>query len=147
MPTRDDAWEAARRLVVGEGATYAEAAEATGIPLSTLQKRAAAENWQKEREHALSYAAQVKLLKQKALDKALASGDPQDMYAWQKIEAAWPEHRYTAKADPRLRLQVGAEVLQLVVDVLTELAPNALAEIEPHIPALGAAWEERCQRA
>ena len=53
------AWAHARQLVVGEGTSLEEAAAITGIPLSTLQKRSAAEQWRSQRGGREAYASQV----------------------------------------------------------------------------------------
>ena len=71
--TRAEAMAEARRLVVQEGATYAEASTATGIPLATLQKRAATEEWQGQRDSSMSYDAQMRAIKA-ALAAGLVSG-------------------------------------------------------------------------
>ena len=141
--TRREAWEEARRLVVQEKLSYAAAAEATGLSVSTLQKRAAAEAWQAQRETASTYGDQVRRLKVEALRAALAdAGDPQKLYAWQQLEKAWPEHRYsTAKDDPKVRLEVLLGVIEGLVAYLGEHDRNALTALQPHIRAY-AAWQE-----
>ena len=64
----------ARRLVVEEGYTLAEAAEAVGISLSALQKASAEEKWQEQRKHhaalSQSYHANVRRLKVRLLELA-----------------------------------------------------------------------------
>lgn len=144
MTTRE-AWEEARRLVVQEKYSYAQAAASTGIPVSSLQKRAAAERWQDQRETASTYADQVKRLKVAALREALASpGDPQKLYAWQQLEKAWPEHRYhQEQTDPRLKLTIALEVLEELAGFLAEVSPVALAALQPHLAPFGTRLEER----
>jgi hypothetical protein len=139
---RTAAYDEARRLVVAEGYTYEEAAEATGIPASTLQKRGCAENWMDQRAHSMSYAASIRALKVKLLEKATASRDPQDVFAWRQVETAWPEHRYQpAQADPRARLALVLELLDELVNYLAEQAPDALAALRPHIAPFSAHLE------
>jgi hypothetical protein len=133
MSTRAEAWDLARDLVVRGGQTYAEVAAATGLPLSTVQKRAARENWKAEADTATDYSARVRALKNKALDAALAGNDPQLFYAWQAMERAWPEHRYTRAQNPAERREVAATVVEQLVAYLADVDRNVLAALQPHI--------------
>lgn len=137
--TRTEAWAEARRLVVAEGATYVEAAQATGIPVSTVQKRAAAESWQSDREVGASYNAQIRALKAGLLAKAMQALEAgqdasQLVFAWKSAEAAYPEHRYVApKDDPKARLSAVLELVEGLVDYLQAEDRNALAAVQPHL--------------
>ena len=145
MTTRSDAWAEARRLVVHEAATYPDAATATGIPVSTIQKRAAAEGWQADRDTQGSYSAQIRSLKAKLLERALAAasdpslGDPSQLvFAWKQAEAAFPEHRYRPQQDdPKARLTVMLDVVDELVAYLTDVDRNALTALAPHIVKFG----------
>ena len=108
--TDRDLWAEARRLVVSEGLTYAEVAEETGLPKSTIEKRAAREDWQGERERAVAYALQARAFKALALKAATAAlsnaATLEDQvkaaqlgHLWMGAEKAYPEHRYTRPAD------------------------------------------------
>jgi hypothetical protein len=153
--SRDAAWAEARRLVVQEGATYAAAAEATGLPLRTVQKRAGREGWQGAREVGVSYAATAKALKAALLDRAMretADGDPnkaaQLIFAWKQAESAFPEHRYSpAQTTPAARLAVASEVLGELVAWLEVHDRVALATVgavlQPFAAHLEAAWAAR----
>lgn len=141
------AWDLARRLVVDEKQSYADAAAATGIPLSTLQKRAAAENWQQQRQQVADYGATCRAIRaalaQEAL-KAVQAGANPGVY----IDALHKADRLAARGstiDPRARLQAGAELLELVVAFLAEEAPAALKVLEPHLQPIAARWEATCQ--
>ncbi len=142
---RREAWEEARRLVVQERHTYAQAADATGLSVSTLQKRAAQERWQDQRRTASSYSDQVRALKVAALEQALRDpGDPQKLYAWQQLEKAWPEHRYAQEdEDPKVRLRIALEILEELVSFLGEVSPTALEALRPHLRPFGEKLEER----
>ena len=52
--SKAEARDEARRLVVHEGYTYAEAAEKTKIPVSTLQKWGSAEEWKRRTDSSMS---------------------------------------------------------------------------------------------
>lgn len=136
--TRQAAIEEAERLFVREGFTYAQAAEATGIPESTLQKRGSAEEWGKRREHAQDYKATIKGLKIKLLDQVnvvlAKGGDPSQLiHSWRAVEAAYPEHRYDAKSDPKAALAIAVDTMRKLVEYLGEHDRNALPAIEKHI--------------
>lgn len=147
--SRREVWAEARRLVVQERQSYAVVAEATGLPLSTLQKRAAKERWMDQQEVSFGYDQTVKSLKSLALKRAYAAfesakdGDEllkasQVLYAWKTAEQAFPEHRYTQVAeDPKARLAIQLETLELFVEHLTEHDRSALAVLQPHIVRLG----------
>lgn len=149
--TREAAREEARRLVVTEGFTYAKAAAATGIPRNTLEKYGATEGWHDQRHSAATYQATIRAAKAALLERlTVALGNPevggneiaQLTHAWRQAELAFPEHRYVVQSeDPRMRLQVGAEVLQLVTEVLVEVDRNALTRIQPHLGTIAQRWE------
>lgn len=151
MSARLEALAEARRLVVQEGLSYGEAAEATGVPLSTIQKRASAERWQEERDVQGSYTAQIRALKAGLLQKAMtamADGtDPtQIVFAWKQAEAVYPEHRYnraTTAPDPKAQLAIGVQVLEALVEYLGEHDRNALAAVQPHLRAVAQLVEAR----
>lgn len=143
--------ELAKSLVVNERVSYAEAAERTGIPLSTLQKRGAVENWMDKRQSTAAYADKVHQLKHRALDaanaafEALAAGqesgvDPiQLTHAWRTVETAYPEHRYATEADPKAKAAVATETLRLLVEYLVSKDKRELvAQLAPHIEPFGA---------
>lgn len=142
---RKEAMAEARRLVVQEGHSYAEASAATGIPESTLQKRGAAEGWMGQRQAATSYGDQVRALKAAALTAAKA--DPtntQLLFAWERLERAWPEHRYhQEQSDPGLKLRLALEMLEELAAFLAEVSPAALAALQPHLTPFGARLQER----
>jgi len=143
--TARDQWAEARRLVVAENYTYEEVANALNLPVSTIQKRAAREGWQDQRQASFGYAQTVRRLKALALQKALAAIEAAEsaddigkatqlLYAWQKTEQAYPEHRYVEQeVDPRLHLRVGLEVVEELVSFLVEVDRAALAAIQPHL--------------
>lgn len=144
-----EAWDLARRLVTGEGRTYAEASAETGIPESTLQKRAAKEDWQRQRGQSETYIAGMRALKVAMhcnLTKRVEAGekiDPQELYALIQLERAIPEHRYqTAREDPKARLAVAINLLDELVDYLAEQAPDVLAGLRPHINPFSRRLEE-----
>lgn len=141
--TRQQAFDEARRLVTVEGYSYAEAAEATGIPLSTIQKRASAEGWQKQAETAMSYGAQIKAMKAALLARIVTlteSGSAdwnavtQLIHAWRGMETAFPEHRYNAQeADPKARLGLILELLEHLVSYFEKADRNLLTALQPHL--------------
>lgn len=147
--TRAEARTEAKRLVIQEGQTYLEASAAVGVPLSTIQKWAAAEEWQSERDAGASYSATIKALKRKLLDNALTAAetgtDPSQLvYAWKVAEAAYPEHRYASgNADPKARLAIAADVLDALVADLADIDRNVLTVLSPHLPELGKRLEAR----
>ena len=151
MSTRRDAWDVARTLVVNEGRSYAEASAESGIPLSSLQKRAADEGWRDQQRTAVSYNARVRGLKDKYLQSletlldasADANAIAQAAHAWRGIEQAFPEHRYAKKSDPKVRLEIGGEVLRALIEYLSAHDTNALAAIEPHIEGFANVWEDQ----
>lgn len=148
--TRAQAWKEAERLVIHEGFSYEQAAGATGIARSTLEKRGAQDGWMGRRQAGASYDAGVRRMKALAQDRALKAmaGDlpgvdaAQAVYAWQSIERAYPEHRYgQTEEDPRMKLGVGIEVIELLVAYLTERARPALTALQPHLEGFAAHLE------
>ena len=141
-----DAWALARRLVVDEGATYAEAAAAAGVPLSTLQKRAAAECWRGERQQAADYGALCRSLRAELARQALEAVQAKQAPA-AFLDALFKADRLAARGstiDPRVRLAAGADFLELLVRYLSENAPAVLTQLEPHIQSVATAWEATC---
>lgn len=153
--SRRDQWAEARRLVVAESYTYDQVAAELGLPLSTVQKRAAREGWQEQRQASFGYGQVVRRLKSIALAKALESIEAAEsadelakatqlLFAWQKTEQAYPEHRYVeAEADPQLHLKVGLEIIEDLVVFLTDADRSALAALQPHIAAFAERLESR----
>lgn len=151
--TRLAAWNLARDLVVQEGLTYAEVARRTGIPLSTIQKRATQEGWQGERETGVTYADQIRLLKRGALDRAkdalLAAKTPQELQAaaqlthvWRGLEQAYPEHRYASGFDAGAARELLGRVVVRIVEWFADHDPTALAALQPHLEPLAADLEQ-----
>lgn len=153
--TRRDLWAEARRLVVQESYTYDQAATELGLAVSTVQKRAAREGWQEQRQASFGYGQTVRRLKAIALDKAFRAMEDakssddvvkatQLLYAWQKTEQAYPEHRYVeAVADPKLKLKVGLEVVEDLVEYLVEHDRAVLAALQPHLAPFAQRLEAR----
>lgn len=143
--TRREALAEAKRLVVQEGHSYVQASEATGIPLSTLQKHGAGHGWQSQRQTSSSYSDQVRALKAALLAAAVSDpNDSQKARAWREIEAAWPEHRYhQEQEDPKLKLRIAIEMLEDLVSYLAEASPTALAALQPHLTPFGVRLQER----
>lgn len=147
MAERANAWEVARHLVIDEGQSYAEVAGLTGIPLSTLQKRAADERWQDQRKTAVDYGVLCRQLRAKLAENALAAVTKGESPA-AHIDALFKADRLAARGstvDPKVRLSAGAELLELVVQVLAAEAPAALNLIEPHLETIARRWEATCQ--
>ncbi|HNC99298.1 MAG TPA: hypothetical protein PKW90_24405 [Myxococcota bacterium] len=149
---RRDALEEARRLVVQEGATYDEAAKATGIPSSTLSKRGAVEDWQGQRQHSMSYTAQIRAAKSATLKRFTAALNDEESTAddiaklgavWKATELAYPEHRYNVQSDPKARLAIIAEVLEFLPEYLAANDRPLAARLAPHIEPIARALEER----
>lgn len=70
--------------------------------------------------------------------------DPQRYHAWVQVEKAWPEHRYGAtEEDPKLRLNVGLELLEELVKFLAEVDPQAQAALKPHLVPFATRLEQR----
>lgn len=152
---RQEAFAEARRLVL-EGLGYDAVAEAVGLPLSTIQKHAASEGWQKQREVKTRYSDQVRACKAGLLEMIMEflpkCKTPEDLVrlaqlvnAWRSAEAAFPEHRYTTESDPKaakLRRTVGIEVIEGLVELLSNEDPNALAVLHPHLSK----WAEKIER-
>lgn len=146
--TRREVWAEARRLVVQERQPYAVVAADLGLPLSTLQKRAARERWMDQQEASFGYDQVARRLKSITLRKALDAIEGADgadelvkasqaLYAWKAAEQAFPEHRYTKPSeDPQARLAIQLGTLELLVEHLTENDRAALAALQPHIVRL-----------
>jgi len=149
--TREEAWRIARLMVVEDGLAYADVAEQTGLPLSTLQKRAAREGWQDQRAHDLGYSAKVAAMKRQALADCIdAEGnvDPQKVYAWKAIEQVFPEHRYGETEDGnRFRSPHLVEFIEELVAYLEREDRTALEAVAPHVrpfvEQLEATWRPR----
>ena len=132
-------WERARDAVVGEGLTYDQAASRVGIALSTLEKRAAAEDWMGQRrshvQRVATYRQGVAQLKANMLQKATETLDPQAVHAWQAVERAFPEHRYGTVDEGEKRGIVAMVVEQLVAYFAAEDA-GLLTSLQPHVRPL-----------
>lgn len=150
-PRSPELWERARVLVVAEEWSYEDVARETGLSLSSLKKRAAAEEWQKQRKSSLSYAAMMRTIKANLaaqIHEAQSAGksvDPQSVFALTRLEASFPEHRYDDNKGltPRKALAAKAEGLVELVEYLRAHDTNALAALEGHIEAFAAALEAR----
>lgn len=148
MGRQEDARAHARDLVVHGGKTYAEAAEAAGVSLSSLQKWASAEEWQKLRASASGYEATVGELRGLALQRAMtALRDPkqdasQAIYAWKLADAASQRHGLT-KEDPQLRFTVALEVLEEFVAYFRDTDTNVLKLVEDHLRGLAERLEKK----
>lgn len=149
QPHQPELWDACREAVVSDGLTLAAAAERVGIPVSTVEKRAAREEWARQRDearmHARSYRTRVYQLKNKLLDAALESGEVQPTQTWQAVERAFPEKTYAGITEPQKRQLIGV-FINVMVRHLGETAPSLLPELEGHLPgiassALVADWE------
>lgn len=148
----DEQWTRARMAVVEDGATYRAAADAHDIDLSTLQKRAAREEWQKQRrahvERAGSYRSLVGELKHKLLRKALGSGDANDVHAWNTVERAFPERHYSDLEEGHKR-QLVAVFITTQIEFLTDRAPSVLGVFSEELlqalaeKLLAADWNRR----
>lgn len=150
MATRAEAWATAKVMVVRDNATYTEAAAATGLPVSTIQKRAATEEWQADRETAVSYDASIRKMKRDLLAQVMEAIEAkrdasQLVFAWKTAEAAFPEHRYSpTKTDPKAKLAIAADLIEVVVEYLAEHDTVALAKLEPHLTPIAKRLEVRC---
>lgn len=130
-------------MVVQDGATYRAAAQATGIPHATLEKRAARDKWQDQRKVTMSYSATARALKAALLERAeqAVRDDTMDanqvaqlIYAWTKAEQAYPEHRYqVAKEDPQAKVAIAADVINGFVEFLKKNDRAALAVLAPFL--------------
>lgn len=148
MATRLEAWDLAKRMVVSEGATYAEAAEASGIPVSTLQKRAAADEWQGQRSTVGSYIAQIRAIKSEMLadiqGTSPGADKTQKIFALVQLEKAYPEHRYTPPVeDPELKKRIALEVLELLATYLEGTDRTAFEKLRGHFLVFGKQLEAR----
>lgn len=147
MATRADAWTLARFYVVEQGATYAEAANASGIPLSTLQKRASDEGWQSERKTNNDYGALARAIRLKLAERTMEALEKGEHPAGH-LDALTKADRLASRGttvDPRVRLSAGLEMLELVVTTLREHAPATLGVLQPLLERIAKAWEATCQ--
>jgi predicted DNA-binding protein (UPF0251 family) len=140
----------ARRLVVEEGLTYAEAADRVGLSVRWVETLASRESWQTARQKHLNithtYQQQIRQLKAAALERAvkLLTEEPDTPEAdravrqWSGLEARYPEHRYGDDGDEQAeaRRRGRLEGLELMVGFLAEHDPAALGALEPHLDAL-----------
>lgn len=85
--------ERAEELYIVEGYTFEQAAAATGVSESQLKRWSAEDNWgdrKKEYRQALGEIRRnTVLLRKKLIAQALASGEPQDVYAAARLEAVY----------------------------------------------------------
>lgn len=136
QPHAPEIWDRCRHLVVEDGMTLSAAAEEVGIPLSTVEKRAAREDWtelrEEARQQAQSYRARVYRLKNKLLNSAIESGDVQKAQAWRSVESAYPEKTYAGVSDAQKRHLVGFFVTRLV-GYLNEHAPSLSPLLQDHL--------------
>ena len=153
--TESQARAQARRLVVA-GASYEEAAAETGVPVSTLQKVGAREGWTKQRSTAADYLANAAAMKRLMMERCMAAlaeaTDTASLTAANQLhqqllamEKAFPEYRYgEQRADPKVRLGVAMEALELLVgEYLATRDRNAITALAPHITGFAAWYGER----
>lgn len=128
---------AARQLYVG-GAKLADIAARMGIPRSTLHQWREQEGWEQERTESEGYGRDVRAVKRKLL-KVLKTGDqkpdPQDVFAWTRMESVYPEHRYNPASDPSAKQRLSLEIIEDLVIHLGEEDPGALKALRPHLRA------------
>lgn len=129
------AWEEARNAVILEGLTYAEAAARSGIDVSSIQKRAARDRWQdarkKRADRLVEYRGKLELLRDKLLDRALETGDPQAVHAFNQIEKTVPGRSLQLSEGERLR--IATETATAFVDVLSDVDPDLAVRVAAHL--------------
>ncbi|MBU1193975.1 MAG: hypothetical protein KKE62_01920 [Proteobacteria bacterium] len=95
--------EIAKEQFVTEGRTYDYVAESTGVSVSQLKRWGLDEDWtgaRKEYREALSSIKRDSvLLRSKLVKAALATGDPQQVYAWAAVEKAVAATRKSSDSD------------------------------------------------
>lgn len=94
--------DTAKELYIIEGLTFEQDAEQTKVPVATLKRWAAKEDWQRKREEYLAERQNFKEglagLRDKMLEKALKSMDPQDIYPLVALEKLLASRTRTADA-------------------------------------------------
>ena len=143
MPQPTGDIDYARYLVVHEGATLDDAARKAGCSRRTIERFSREEKWQEKKANALAYGQRVEQLKSALLDKAILTKDPQDVHAWQRVETAFPAHRYTKGVTAVTLLEVGGDCMELLVNYLAQHDMVALAALRPHLKGIATAWEAR----
>ncbi|MDZ7831643.1 MAG: hypothetical protein U5L07_07810 [Desulfobacterales bacterium] len=80
----------AEEMYIVDGLTYEQVAQATGVSISQLQRWGAESGWPERRREYKQAFADIKrntvLLRQKLIQKAMGSLDPQDVYAVAALE-------------------------------------------------------------
>jgi hypothetical protein len=125
----------AEELYIVDGLTYDLVAERTGVSVSQLQRWGTEGNWlERKREYRQAFAdirRNTITLRQKLIKKAVASLDPQDVYAVARLEKAaaaskqntgHPDGDCLSSGDP-VRIKSPADA----VDALNEVIERKLA--------------------
>jgi len=123
--------ENAADLYIIEGVTFEQVSQKTGVSVTQLKTWSAAEGWREKRnEYRESQkeikANMVKLRKQLAM-KAVQSLDPQDIYAFVRLEnVAGKQEKKTGEGPKVDRPALFLENLEFIVGYLKEKDPEGL---------------------
>ena len=102
---REVDWETrgyAEELYVVDGLTYEQVSDKAGVHINTLQKWGSHEDWPAKRREYREALQEIKantvLLRKKLIQKAVASVDPQDIYAAVRLENLAAKQSHTIPA-------------------------------------------------
>lgn len=125
----------ARELYVESGLTFEQVSGETGISLSHIKRWAKEGSWSKEKEEfeseTLELHAQVQKLKVKLTREALATVDPQKIYALASLMRASSIKKNHQGGEDKAALFL--EFMGDLVDYLREKDPESLRYLQPHI--------------
>jgi hypothetical protein len=123
--------ERAEELYVVDGLTFDQVAKETGISISQLKSWSGAEGWREKREeyrvNKQSIRSTVtKLRKQLAID-ALATSDPNKVFAFIRLEALAGRQERKSEEAPKIdRPAIFLEDLEFIASVLMSRDPEGL---------------------
>ena len=143
----------AEESYVVEGLTFEQVAGATGVSISQLKNWAAAEDWRKQREE---YRAARKgsrenlmALRTKLAKEALSNPDPQNIYAFVRLETlSLKEKKTTETAAPKIdKPALFMEAVEFIAGYLKETDPEGLKILARNFDGLITAFKAKHAQA
>jgi len=123
--------EKAEELYIVDGLTFEQVALETGVSVTQLKNWSAAEGWRGKREEYRTARRDIRKttvdLRKKLASEALASGDPQKVYAFIRLEALAGRQEKKVDEAPKIdRPALFLEHLEFIASVLKDGDPEGL---------------------
>jgi len=150
MAIDQESRERAEDLYIIDGLTLEEVAKAADINIRTLQNWSVEGNWPKRRKERLQRKRLLKdkleILREKSIDKAIETGDPQAILAAYKIEelADRKSRKEMESVVPDIdRPRLFLEDMEFVAETLKEIDPEGLRILAKNFDVIVGRFKEQ----